>query len=291
VNQFLKNKIPLIFSVLFLLSIIHIAGKFFAVRKPDAALNEFFKPELKRLNTIDKFTVYVDSVYASYGKERFDTALYVSTVSDVTKKRFYHGSLDYTFSENWIAALSGKLFWSHLSSIVIADDILKHSHGLCSQQTIIFMETLKRKNITMRSVGLGYKEGPGHFLCEVNFGGAWHLYDVSVEPNWTKVVNHHKSLEYYLKNKDSLYQAYSARLPKDLFNKVLEKHSYGKINQMPAHNMSLFHFITWGFTYLIPFFCLFVAVRLYKSRSRAIVYKPAAQEKQEEIPALVLKEL
>ncbi|MBI3519555.1 MAG: transglutaminase domain-containing protein [Bacteroidetes bacterium] len=215
---------------------------------------------------MDKAVLYTDSVYSKNGSLQFDTAKYVHIISNFTKERFYHGLSNYNLSDNWIAYFLGKLLWSHFSAIVIPDDILKYPQGLCSQQTIIFMELLKRKGIKVRSVGLGYKEGPGHFLCEVYYGGAWRLYDVTKEPEWKKLTNKHLSMDYYLSNKDSLYLAYKSRMPLTVFNKLTERVNYGEVNKFPAEKMLLFHKITKALTYILPISLLFLAIGSYKKR-------------------------
>jgi hypothetical protein len=220
------------------------------------------------LNTIDKMLVFTDSVYKASTPEGFDTAKYISTLSHVIKERFYHGELDYSVSENWIAYLAGKTLWSHFSSIVIPADILKHSRGLCSQQTIIFMELIRRKGIDVRSVGLGYSEGPGHFLCEVRYGGVWHLHDVSIEPEWMRLVNDHRSLDYYLTVKDSLYKAYEPRISRTIYNKIMERTTYGEINVMPAKKMIFFHHSTAIASYLLPILFLTLGYRALRNKKK-----------------------
>lgn len=207
---------------------------------------------------MSRLVSYNDSIYILNNKSTLDTSEYVKIASQTIKERFCHGTIDYTFSENWIAWLCGKVLWSHMSAMVISEDILKHGNGLCSQQTIVLMQSLIEKGISVRSVGLGYKEGPGHFLCEVRYDGDWHLHDVSVEPVWGKIENHHKSLEYYLDHTDSLYLAYESRLPKNLFDKILEKHEYGKTNHIPGANMSLFHRTSHLITVIFPILFLFL---------------------------------
>lgn len=225
---------------------------------------ELFIPELNSLNSVQKLSNYIDSIYyLSSDSKVIDTTLYVKIASDIIKRRFHHGLSRYSINDNWIASLAGKLFWTHLSAIVKPNDILKHSEGLCSQQTIVFLEMLKLKGINFRTIGLGYKEGPGHYLSEVNYNGTWHLYDVSIEPKWEKVVNHHKSLDYYLQNKDSLFLVYDNRLDKKMFDKIMEKVQYGKLNQFPAKKMLLFHKITLLFTYLLPLFFLFMFIQSF----------------------------
>lgn len=228
--------------------------------------SELYSVELNRLSSIQKISYYIDSLYYKENKsENIDTIRYVKISSDVVKKRFYHGLSHYSINDNWIASILGKFFWSHLSAIVIPDDILKHSEGLCSQQTIVFLEILKQKGINFRTIGLGYREGPGHFLSEVRYSGSWHLFDVAIEPKWEKISNHHKSLHYYLQNKDSMFLVYNGRIERRVFDKIMEKYEYGNINETPAKNMFLFHKFTFLLTYILPvlFFILFV-ISLYK---------------------------
>ncbi len=215
--------------------------------------HELYESELERLNSIEKLLHYTDSLYAHTATEVFDTAAYVNLACDVTKKRFYFGLSNYTLSENWIAYLSGKLIWKHFLAIVEPDDILKHQEGLCSQQTIVFMELLKRKSINVRSVGLGRKEGPGHFLCEAQYQHDWHLYDVTIEPLFEIPKLENRSAAYYLNNLDTFYKAYNGRVTRDVFNKYVEKVAYGEVNQFPAKNMLLFHQVTRLIAFLLPF--------------------------------------
>ena len=220
--------------------------------------NEQFLPELSRLNTINKFLIYTDSVYDTKKIPTFDTAVYVSVVSESIKKRFQFGLQTYSLTDNWIASIFGKLFWFHLLAKVDPNDIIENSVGLCSQQTIVFMEVLNRKKINFRSVGLGYKEGPGHFLCEVYYDNEWHVHDVTKEPDWSKISNHHKSMDYYMLHKDSLYTVYDKKVDKNEFNKLTQKVQYGEVNQYPAKKMLLFHKITRFLTYFFPFLFFFL---------------------------------
>lgn len=251
-SDFFNNKIRLLFALFFLISVlpflINLSTKTFSQKLK----NELFRSELSNLNSTSKAVNYIDSTYDSSNLTTFDTLRYVEIVSQFVKEKFHFGLSNYTISENWIAYLSGKVFWSHLSAIVNPDDILKHSEGLCSQQTIVFMELLKRKGIIVRSVGLGYPAGPGHFLSEVQFNNSWHLYDVTMEPVWYDLNNSHKSMAYYLNNKDSLFMSYENVYSKPIFNKLLEQVVYGKTDVFPAKNMKLFHQITLILTYILP---------------------------------------
>jgi hypothetical protein len=225
-----------------------------------------FNPELKRLNSVDKIIAYSDSVYASLKLPLFDTARYVRVVSGTVKRRFYHGLSNYSMSKNWISYVLGKTCWSHMSAIVDADDILKYSEGLCSQQNIIFMKILQKRNITFRTVGLGTSQGPGHFLSEVRYKKGWHLYDVDLEPNWKTIAEEEKreSLEYYLYHKDLLYKVYEGKISTSTLDKLLTHVSYGKPNDFPAKKMLFFHRVTKILTYLLPLFFLVMFIWYYK---------------------------
>lgn len=267
--KFLKNKAPIIFFFFFLLSILPLLLNNNGKGDIEAKKNELFKSELSSLNSVEKVLRYTDSVYSKNNYGNFDTSKYVQIVSNFTKERFYHGLSHYSILDNWIAYLSGKLLWSHLSAIVNPNDILKYPSGLCSQQTIVFMEVLKRKGIRVRSIGLGYKEGPGHFLCEVHYNRSWHLHDVTVEPKWEKMSNHHESLDYYFQNKDSLFLAYKGRIDRNVFDNIMSKVEYGNINEFPAKRMLFFHQVMLALTYIIPLiFLVLFFVSLFRKKTR-----------------------
>lgn len=287
--KLIKDKGYLIFAVLFLASIAPLTGRFFPHEQNiDMPGDELFDPSLSRLNTLNKVIAYTDSLYESTNPAVFDTVAYVHTLSKVIKKRFYHGISYYTPSQNWIAAASGKLFWRHLAAVVDPDDILKSSKGLCSQQSIIFLEGMRRKGITSRSVGLGYKEGPGHFLTEVYYGSDWHLYDVTIEPKWSaSPENKHKSMDFYMNHKEVLAAIYEGKIQKNIFDKIVQKVSYGEPGQFPAKKMRFFHKATDLATYALPLFFLALSVRAYRKKATR---HQAAAPKAEHVATAPLKE-
>lgn len=229
---------------------------------------ELFNIELSRFKSIADITAHIDGIYSATNKlPATDTLVYVKITSDIIKKRFYHGLSVYKLNDNWITYIGGKLFWNHLIAIVDPDDILDYTEGLCSQQTIVFLEILKRKGFKTRWVGLGNKEGPGHFLSEVHYASSWHLHDVTIEPKWERIANHHQSISYYQLHQDSLFLAYEGIISRPVFNKIMTKVKYGVVNEFPAKNMLLFHRITKSITYLIPiFFVIIILVTLFKQR-------------------------
>ena len=113
---------------------------------------EQFNPGLYYLNSIDKLENYIDSTIKadSIPENSID---YVVKITSAIRYRFYHGFSHFTLKENWIAAISEKIFGYGLASKVKPDDIMKHEYAACSQQAMVMMEILKHKNISYRSVG------------------------------------------------------------------------------------------------------------------------------------------
>jgi len=260
--NFTFKNIKYLYLVIFILSslpfIINVDESFVNSKKA----NEKYLASYSSIETTERLAHFVDSICLSSSKKcALDTSEILNVAKTIIENRFFHGLSSYSFTDNWIAYLSGKIIWSHFSAIVKSNDILKSSHGLCSQQTIVFLEVLRRKKIDFRTVGLGYKEGPGHFLCEVKYNGSWHLYDVTYEPNWEESATPHQSLEYYLNNKEELYQVYRNKMDSALFYHLLTNVEYGKANVMPGQNMALFHTITKALTYIIPLIFLILLIK------------------------------
>ena len=167
------NKVSLyVYIFLFILSIYPIVFSSVSIITSSHHKKELFNIQLSRFKSVNDITAHIDGIYsAKYPSTKMDTVAYVSVTSDIIKKRFFHGLSVYSFKDNWIAFVSSKLFWNHLAATVDPEDILNYSEGLCSQQATVFLEILKRKGIQTRWVGLGYNEGPGHFLSEVKYAG------------------------------------------------------------------------------------------------------------------------
>lgn len=261
---FKSYKIKLQFySLLFLISITPFVFSIVSILK-NTYNKELLNVELSNFKSIKNVTAHIDGIYsATHASPEIDTLHYVKITSDVVKKRFYHGLSEYSIIDNWITYICGHLFWGHLNAKVDPEDILDNPYGLCSQQTIVFLEILKLKGIKTRWVGLGHKQGPGHFLAEVYYYGKWHLYDVNLEPKWEKITNHHESIAYYKQYPDSLFLAYEGIISRFQYDKIMEKVKYGEVNEFPAKKMLLFHRITLFLTYFFPiiFLMLFFKTR------------------------------
>ena len=266
--QIFKKNFPSILVLLLILSLIPIFGNLFSVSEPLESSNELYRKELSALNSMDKLCETAENSYKKAFPSAFDTLAYTELCSEIIKNRFKHGPLNYTFRENWVAALFGKMIWSHMSSIILSDDILKHNIGLCSQQTIVFMDMLKRKKIKVRSVGLGLKEGPGHFLCEVFYNNSWHLYDVSKEPSWNKVNEKHHSLDFYLTNKESFFRIYEGKISMPILEKLTQTYVYGDPEIQPGNKMILFHRATKLIIYLLPVSIILLLILSSKKKEK-----------------------
>lgn len=234
--------------------------------------NELYNPKLLAFNSVSKAIHFLDYTHNIKPHQTFDTLAFVNSTSNFIKQRFSFGLANYSYTDNWIAALCADLFWEHFSAIVNPNDILKQQEGICSQQTMVFLEILKQKHVNVRSVGLGNQiKGPGHFICEVNYNGSWHLYDVTKEPNWNEIENKHFSMEYYIQNKELFMKIYNGKISVELLSLYLNEVSYGKPNQFPAKNMLLFHQVTYATTLFLPLFFLSLFFYfLYRNRNATL---------------------
>ncbi len=259
-----KSFIYLILGIIFTLPLFYTNSDSTKFVRPT---NERYNGALNYCTDLQSSIKFIDSV-SFVGSDKFDTLTYVNSASEFIKERFYHGTANYTFSENWIANMLGKYVWSHFYAIVVPGDILKRNKGLCSQQTMVFMELLKSKNIDSRKVGITAQDGNGHFLCEVYYANSWHVYDVNLEPNWHKVQHAHESMDYYLQNKDTLYTVYEGKISNSEFKDLLQDVKYGVPNEFPAKKMRLFHTVTKCFTYALPLFFFLNSIIYFKRRAR-----------------------
>lgn len=227
--------------------------------------NENYLPVLQEVKTIDAALRVIENVYntSASAARQFDTARFVNCANAFVKEKFFHGYAQYSVNQNWILVLLGKT-WFHFSGVVNPNELMTYSEGLCSQQTLVFMELLKRKGIASRSVGLGYSQGPGHFLCEVRLNNRWHLYDVTCEPKWEKTQFPHESMAFYLQHRNELENVYAHHYKKEMIAKLLERVEYGATNQMPAQRMQMLHTLATFLVVLIPILLLSQCVRNFK---------------------------
>ena len=206
---------------------------------------EAFDPALvDKLRTIDDVLKYTDSSCTGQKRQSLN---YVRFLSRTFSERFYHGYSYYNFQDNWIAYLSGKIIWSHLSAIVLPNDILKHPQAACSQVSIVLAEALKRIRVPYRKVAL-----KNHFVLEAYIDDHWYLFDANMEPHFPKG---RKSVA-ELKAAHELYEGYKGKLSPEKVDETFSVIKYGKTNEILAPNASIYHKVTAVLSFLLPLFMM-----------------------------------
>lgn len=194
---------------------------------------ESFEPQLVlKLSSVNDVLVFTDSVAKEKGTDSTQLA-WANELSEVIKNRFYHGYSYYSIQENWVASVSGSLFWSHLSAIVLPDDVLKYPNAACSQQSIVLMECFRRKGIPFRKVGYDH-----HYALEGEIDGKWYYFDPNLEPVFDKVSR--KSIDTIFIMQEE-YAIYNNRLDSATVQWGLANRTIGEVNAAPAPQASLFH--------------------------------------------------
>jgi len=233
---------------------------------------ELYDAGLARLNDLQRLTAYCDSLYAasyqtqtsSYQKD------YTNLVSQVIRKRFYHGYSYYGFNDNYLAFLFSKISKQGYSAIVKTDDILKHPMGSCSQQSIVMMQLLKNKGFQTRKIGFHGKKYGGHFCLEVFYNNTWHFYDANLEPDANVLDAYDRpGIDSLVANMPLLLKAYSKNNEEEITD-IFPTYEYGAVNVYPAPNALLFHRITNFLTYTIWVFFLIAFVLLRRLSRRLI---------------------
>jgi hypothetical protein len=202
--------------------------------------------------------VYCDSLRQARQIDR-GSLLHADLMARVLRKRFFHGYSHYSLSQNWVAAASGKLFWEHLSAIVLPDDILRYPFAACSQQEIVLMELFKINKIPFRKVLFNH-----HFALEARFDSAWYFFDVNLEPQFHNQTR--TSLDSIIQ-KNQLAVIYQDRLDIAKIDSILGPPRYGVINEFPAPRAKLFHQATWLLSKWAWLICL-LAAAFFLSRGK-----------------------
>jgi hypothetical protein len=233
--------------------------------KPQYDLKEEFDPSLQTINNLDKLVAFCDGLYtekASTNSSIHIDEIYPDIVSSVIRKRFYHGYSMYGLSNNYMATMVSDVTVEGLNAIVVPDDILKYPYAACSQQSIVFMEILRKKGFPTRKVGFKGKDN-GHFCFEVYYNSGWHFYDPDMEPN-VAVLNAYNrpSIAFLTENPEILLKAYH-QYPREKTLDIFMNYSYGAVNTFAAPKAMIFQKATKIFSYIIWLFFLiaFIIVR------------------------------
>jgi len=216
---------------------------------------------------MEELSLYIDSLSDIKGIDRDSQEEYVTLIDNIIRQRFYHGGSYIHFRDNFIAWISGKLIWSHLSVGVSPDEILSHPNALCSQSAIIFQEIVKKKGFKVRAIGL-----TRHFCSEVFYEGSWHFMDSDKEPTFEK-IRPIPSVEELSKDQELIAKAYvrdSENVSMDQMNEMFngDEILIFQENEFPAKKMRFFQSITKflsNFLWLI--LALPIVLSLLKTRS------------------------
>jgi hypothetical protein len=177
---------------------------------------------------------------------------YYNYIASIIRKRFYHGYSRYSFSENALA-YTGGLVWSHLSAVVIPDDILKYPMAACSQQAIVLMDVFKKRNIRYRKVAF-----TNHFTLEAYIDGSWRFFDPNGEPH---IQENRESLEKLIADGRFEFAYLQKNKPYEIVADWKINYTYGSIDEYPAPRAKLFHQI--GFWLQSNFYLIMSALTLF----------------------------
>lgn len=230
--------------------------------------HELFDAKLSRVSDIDELGQLVESTYNdSASSSQLDSFQYMRIAKLLVKKKFYHGNAAYSWQENWICYLLGKYIWVDFNSLVSPADVARHCAAMCSQQTMVFTELMKRKGIQYRYVYLkNHKDGNGHFSCEIWLNNEWRYLDVNREIIWDGVADESEySFDHIVKNNlyEKLYRNYPEYFQTFSYK---EEISYSKPNENIGWKMILFQHVTKVLSWLMPI-VLGMALILYPRRT------------------------
>lgn len=226
------------------------------------AWEEFDQDLVERLQDIDALQAYCDSIRRDRQIEAGSLA-HADLMARVLRKRFYHGYSHYAIQDNWVAAFSARIFWDHLSAIVLPNDILRYPFAACSQQEIVLMELFARNQIPYRKVLFNH-----HFALEAKFDSSWYFFDVNLEPSFRNQKR--TSLDSIIQQ-NQLVEIYKDRLDVAKIDSILGPPRYGIINEFPAPRAKLFHqgtsFVSEWAWLLCTLFCAYYMHRHRKKQS------------------------
>jgi hypothetical protein len=247
--------------------------------------DEDFDGSLLRLNTMDKLTNYCDSLYAANSTTR----TYPGIVSEVIRKRFYHGYAYYNSGNNPLGVFLEPIVGNGATAIVIPNDILESPHAACSQQSIVGMEVFRRKGNPVRKVTMyDSVKNTGHFTYEVYYDNGWHFFDPDQEPDQKILKSYnYPSITQLKKYPEIVAAAYHKR---DIasFQRLVANSQIGPINKFPAPNAYFYQVSTKFFTsFGWAFVWLFILVRnRIRRKKMRIVSKQANTNYKEYEPTL-----
>ena len=143
--------------------------------------SELYSLEYASIRSIEDFKAVIKKQLKN---EMRDTAKLVNLIDDIIRKRFYHGYSEYSWKDNWLAVLAGKLFWYDLLCPVLEDDILNYPNAACSQQGLVFQSMMRAYGIKYATIAFkpDTKSPGGHYAVSAFYDEDWHYFDTNLEP-------------------------------------------------------------------------------------------------------------
>ncbi|MEO5563212.1 MAG: hypothetical protein ABIR18_07255, partial [Chitinophagaceae bacterium] len=203
--------------------------------------DEEFDPAYLRLNSIALLENYCDSVY----KASSGSIDYPEIISEVMRRKFYHGYSYYSSGDNPIGSSFASVLKPGIDAIVIPDDIVKFPYAACSQQSIVGMELFKSKGFPVRKVTMfDTLAHSGHFAYEAYYDRGWHFFDTNQEPD-TAILNkyRHPSIAFLMAHPYIIAAAYRKK-EEQFFIRLLQSSKVGAINKFPAPNAYIYQVTT-----------------------------------------------
>ena len=262
-----RTAFVLIISFFFQIFLFEITVLFFPrfnIQPKAVVSEEKYDPSLSRLNSVETFVTFCDSLYGSDKIAANDSDRYANIVSTVLRYRFFHGYTWYHLGHNYIAKIMAPMVHRNLSAIVVPDDILKYPKAACSQQSIVGMKVLMDKGFSVRPIGFNDSLIGGHFCYEVKYKNDWHFYDPNREPDdeFLNELNRPSIAELNTKQ-ELLIKAYPHD-SKDYVIRLYSKYSIGKGGKLPGGNARLFQKMTQILSYTLWIFIALLYLYLDK---------------------------
>jgi hypothetical protein len=243
--------IDAILATLFVFSIIcfllRVKGAFsekkYSVREISAQLDDDdFDASLIRLNSIDKLTAYCDSFFEANKGAR----TYPGIVSEVIRKKFYHGYSYYDTKNNPVGVFFEPIVKNSATAIVIPDDIVQHPNAACSQQSIVGMEVFMRKGYNVRKVSMfDSLANTGHFAYEVYYEGGWHFFDTNQQPDADSLRKYNRpSVAFLATHPNIILSVYHKKKDPEMFKRLIMSYKLGPVDKFPAPNAYLYQLVT-----------------------------------------------
>lgn len=224
------------------------------------AIHEKFDSSLSRLNSLEVFNKYIDSVAAEQ-KLRRGSLDYVVEVKNIVSKRFYHKYATQSLRENWMAAVTQKITGLYLSSKIKSDDILTRPYGYCGQQNTVLKDLLEKNGVPSRVLYF-----PHHFVLQAYVNGKWCFLDADGEPN---ITPGQRSSEKWLMSPDSLAIAYNRDTAwvAETFGRPIQ-YRIGRMDEIRGPRAQLFQDITVVLSKIAFLFPVFLYVYLIRKQKK-----------------------